>query len=365
MNKMASSSPLPLHQNHLSSLGLKLLYPPGSALSLIDLTAPEIRQLAHHLAPENKSLCTSTSEPHQLPQALRRTNILPQHSTIRTLHTLGAGDALPSAAPLCRKHRHLNAQVIASVLAAIEGEVEDFLPEVLARIGNQDGVGLADLQELQMNGGPIGEVDGELVRAGYEHLSPLALHHVQAAEDIMALVMEEDEFYHFYRRAPLLTKTSKTPWADSCGACRIRAIASMPSALIGLRGILLARLPADILDGWRTSPRLEFVEALMKSFGHADATHMLQVSGRIGWEMRTLVESRSSRTPATSYRRQANQPPRRPSRPAHGLYSPGLTTMPMTPPPPQVKYHTKPVFEWHRASSIRHSCIPPPLVLVR
>jgi len=288
---------------------------------------------------------------------------------------MGATRALPPASHLCHSHSHLNAQVVSDVLDAIEGEIEDFLPEVLARIGNDSSSAeLPDLEALQKRGGLIGEnLDRKSVDKGYPRLSEVALRYVRAAEDVMALILPADEFTYLYKRQPnpsTFPDNDQTPHSrknKTCAACLLRTVATSATALIGLRSILFARLPEDIMQAKKRSPRLEVIEGFMRAFGSEQASWMMGVSGRIGWEMRVLVKEGQ----AKSGRREGQSAcqPRRPERPTMGLCSgeqlpapqvryetkPRMRNSPLPPQPPPVQYYTKPV------SMIRGSCIPSPL----
>jgi len=285
---------------------------------------------------------------------------------------MGATPALPAASYLCHSHSQLNAQVVSDVLAAIEGEIEDFLPEILARIGNDSSsTTLPDLEELQKRGGLLGEgLDSKSIARGYHRLSDVALRYVRAAEDVMALILPADEFNYLYKRQP---STSTFPEAFSnnkpsphsrkpktCAACILRIIATSATALISLRSTLLARLPEEVLQAKKRSPRLEAIEGFMTMFGSEQASWMMGVSGRGGWEMRALVREGQSKS-GSGQGRTNNEPafrlPRRPERPTAGLFAgeqlpapkvrygtkPRVRDAPPSPQPPLVQYYTKPV----------------------
>lgn len=363
----------PVKHNKLSEVGLRTLYPNGQPLCLQALSSTEIFQVSHHLSPLRP--LRSSIDSSQLPATLLNTTLLPQAQTINLFHKVGAAAALPQASHLCHSHRYLNAQVVSDILDAVEGEIEDFLPEILARIGNDSPSALPDLEELQKRGGLIGEeVDKRLVTRGYHRLSDVALRYVHAAEDVMSLTLGITEFTYLYNRQPG-SSTFPTASCDDnqsktnkrCAACTLRTIATSAVALIGLRAILLARLPSEVLEAKKRSPRLEVIEGFMRVFGSEQASWMMGVSGRVGWEMRALV----AEAQAGSGSRQGDRryKPNRPERPAQGLFYGGQSNAPPvryetkprmrdSPPPsqpPPVRYWTKPV------AMIRGSCIPSPL----
>lgn len=370
---LPTSLPLPpLQHNSLSSYGLRTLYPNGHPLSLHALSSIDITQLTQHLSPLRP---LRSSLPPPLPSTLLNPTHLPQAATINLLHKMGATSALPPASHLCHSHNHLNAQVVSDVLDAIEGEIEDFLPEVLVRIGNDNcSAELPDLEALQKRGGLIAEnIDRKSVDKGYPRLSEVAIRYVRAAEDIMALILPADGFTYLYKRQPNSAtfpdnnQTTHSRKTKACAACTLRTIATSATALIGLRSILFARLPEDIMQAKKRSPRLEVIEGFMRAFGSEQASWMMAVSGRIGWEMRALVREGQAKSGRMENRGACR--PERPQRPTMGLFcgeqlpapkvryetKPRVRKSPPPPQPPLVQYYTKPV------PMFRGSCIPSPL----
>jgi hypothetical protein len=361
-----SPPPTPPRHNKLSSLGLKMLYSQGHLpLSLMHLNPKKIASLTKYLSISTTSLTSGNKAQIHLVPSLRNPTPLAQASTINTLHRLGASTALPPASKLCHAYGHVNAQIIASMLSTIETELEDFLPELLASVGNngKSSNSICSLTDVQQQDQAIGNADPSLVRKAYKHLSPLALHYVQAAEDFLSLILPADEFAYFYRREPttFTQPTSKTKF-HRCDAHLLTHLSSSPSALIGLRGIMLARATPDVLAAESRCPPLEMMEGFISGFG-SQAPWMLSISGRIGWEMRVLRENSESAS--------LGKVPIRPARPHGGAFletrtrglsvvgsssSPGIEENALN-----VRYRTKPPIGLPLQMPVRISCVPTPL----
>ena len=201
----------------------------------------------------------------------------------------------------------------------------------------------------------------------------------------MSLTLPPAEFTYLYSRAPDTSTFPPSPVTDArqpagkkqtkqCAACLLQTIATSAAALIGLRSILLARLPLEVLEARKRSPRLEIIEGFMHVFGMEQASWMMGVSGRVGSEMRALIQEgqATAGNSLRSGRDESRCKPERPRRPGAGLAcdeqllqprpeagcESGLrvrNTLLREEQLPRVRYCTKPV------AMVRESCIPPPL----
>jgi len=259
----------------ISQAALKALYPDPAPLSLSHLSHAEIERytaiLSHHppitLPPDAPVFRgyrqETTSLISELPGHLLNPTPLPKLSEeylTKLFRRVGANDALPPPAHLCKLHSKLNAQIVADALGAIEMEVEDFLPRLLKRVG-------------------VSNVSDEMLSL------------VQSAENVMATSLVQQEFCHYYHRSP------PPEWIDNsggCDACVLARVGSASEVLVAFRAIMMARMPVAVLRGEKRSPRLDMLEGWMKGFGREECELMKVRSGRCADELIQLRDGKAA-----------------------------------------------------------------------
>jgi len=279
---MTSASLAGLYPNYgaprstpMSQAALKALYPNPAPLSLSHLSRAEIESytaiLSHHppitLPPDAPVFRCYRQETTRLISELAGHLLnptplpkLPEEYLTKLFRRVGANDALPPPAHLCKLHSKLNAQIVADALGAIEMEVEDFLPRLLKRVG-------------------VSNVSDEMLNL------------VQSAENVMATSLVQQEFCHYNRRSP------PPEWIDNsggCDACILARVGSASEVLVAFRAIMMARMPMAVLRAEKRSPRLDMVEGWMKGFGSEESNLMKERSGRCANELIQLRDAKAA-----------------------------------------------------------------------
>lgn len=296
-----------------SQIALRTLYPKPCPLSVAHLSHAEIRLYTSILSNQPPAIHYGTkSDPTALAILTRRyktrttdlisqlpghlvnptpLHILPQAQTVKLFHAVGADSSLPPAAKLCTLHKKLNAQVIASAIGMIEGEIEDHMDDFTKRGMSRERQEAKERQEVNK----LGQFTPSSTAEEARRLC-------SAAASVLAPTIPADEYKHFFHHPPPKSWRAASPvYSPRCSACILARVGSSVDILTALRACLLSRLGDVASSGKKRCLQLEWIESWIESLGDKSLEVLLR-SGRLAaWAREHIIadELRPRPTPKT------------------------------------------------------------------
>ncbi|KAL9054546.1 MAG: hypothetical protein Q9162_004102 [Coniocarpon cinnabarinum] len=185
-----------------------------------------------------------------------------QSALTRFCKKIGASpDTLPQASKLCRKHGALSGLLTSSLRNCLEYVAEDLSIDVT------DPIGLMTLKKSACS-------------------QTLTL--LRHAENVMALILDGEEFYKTYRR--------QAPWyfkLTQCDACFSERVLQWTDTICGLRGVALRAQQAGIMDDLgrdRSNIAKMLLEACIATWSKEDALLMFSISDKMADDLGRLAE---------------------------------------------------------------------------
>ncbi|KAL9085679.1 MAG: hypothetical protein Q9159_004556 [Coniocarpon cinnabarinum] len=192
---------------------------------------------------------------------------LSQSALTRFCKKIGASsDTLPQASKLCRKHGALSGLLTSSLRNYLEYVAEDLSIDVT------DPIGLMTLKKSACS-------------------QTLTL--LRHAENVMALILDGEEFYKTYRR--------QAPWyfkPTQCDACFSERVLQSTDTICGLRGVALRAQQAGIMDDLgrdRSNIAKILLEACIATWSKEDALLMFSISDKMADDLGRLAEKTKAR----------------------------------------------------------------------